>query len=113
MKRRVYAASALFAALVLPMTVGAQTPPPPQGDAAAGREIALRSCATCHAVTGGPAVTTDAAPTFVSIARNPKRDRSNVAAWLMEPHMPMPNFQLTVREIADLAAYIDSLRGNP
>jgi mono/diheme cytochrome c family protein len=53
------------------------------------------------------------APTFVSIARNPKRDRSNISAWLMEPHMPMPNFQLTVREIADIAAYIDSLRGNP
>ena len=98
--------------LLLPAAAGAQQAQAP-GDIAAGRDIALRSCASCHAVSGGPAVTTDTAPTFVAIARDPKRDRSNVAAWLMDPHGPMPNFQLSVREITDLTAYINSLKATP
>lgn len=109
-----YLFAAALGAVLLPGAAWAQQAQPQQpGDAAAGREIALRSCASCHAVTGGPAVTTDTAPTFIAIARDPKRDRGNVAAWLMDPHMPMPNFQLTVREITDLTAYINSLRATP
>lgn len=86
----------------------AQTPL--QGDATAGKAVAQRSCVACHALPGNERVLVDTGPTFLSIARNPERTRAYVTGWLMNPHPPMPNMSLTVREIADLAAYIESLR---
>lgn len=113
MKRPAIGVALLLSATMPSLVHGQAAQTPLRGDAEAGRQTALRACATCHTVPGGPATTTDAAPTFLGIARNPQRTRADVTAWLMEPHMPMPNFQLTVREIADLAAYIESLRGAP
>ena len=62
---------------------------------------------------GNERVLPDTGPTFLSIARSPERTRAYVTGWLMNPHPPMPNLSLTVREIADLAAYIETLRVQP
>lgn len=113
MKRPPIGFALLLWAGMTSLAYGQAAQTPLRGDAEAGRQTALRACATCHTVPGGPAAATDTAPTLLGIARNPQRNRGDVTAWLMEPHMPMPNFQLTVREIADLAAYIESLRGTP
>ncbi len=83
---------------------------PLQGDPGAGKAVAERSCVACHALPGNERVLPDTGPTFLSIARNPERTRAYVTGWLMNPHPPMPNLSLTVREIADLAAYIETLR---
>lgn len=89
----------------------AQTPM--QGDAAAGARVAQRGCAACHALPGNERAMPDIGPTFLSIARDPQRTRGYITGWLMNPHPPMPNLSLTVREIADLAAYIESLKVQP
>lgn len=83
------------------------------GDAAAGARVAQRGCAACHALPGNERAMPDIGPTFLSIARDPQRTRAYITGWLMNPHPPMPNLSLTVREIADLAAYIESLKVQP
>jgi cytochrome c len=78
------------------------------GDSEAGRLLAERSCGGCHTV--GEARGTDTAPPFRSIARDPAKSDSYLYAWLTDPHPPMPNLSLTRREIADVMAYLASLR---
>jgi cytochrome c1 len=50
-------------------------------------------------------------PPFIEIANNPDRTRPTLQAWLTDPHPPMPNLNLTNKEINDVIAYIESLRG--
>lgn len=50
------------------------------------------------------------APTFRSIAEGSPESIDALAAFLMDPHPPMPDFSLTREEIRDLLAYIASLR---
>jgi mono/diheme cytochrome c family protein len=83
----------------------------PSGNAEAGKAIALRSCANCHLVADQqPRPGTDGVPTFAAIARNPKLTGDNLSTFLQAPHPPMPDLALTRREIADLAAYIATLK---
>jgi mono/diheme cytochrome c family protein len=77
------------------------------GNAAAGHQLARQWCNTCHIVEesgSGP----DTAPPFPVIART-RQDRAWVRAWLVSPHPPMPNLNLTRQEIDDVVAYLDSL----
>ncbi|MDA1133125.1 MAG: cytochrome c [Proteobacteria bacterium] len=73
-----------------------------------GHEIAVRACASCHAVEPGAA--NDIAPPFFEIANDPERTRAFLIGWLMNPHPPMPDLSLTNAEIAALVAYLDSLK---
>ena len=81
-----------------------------QGDAANGKAIAERWCASCHVV--GPEQTTALAdvPSFQSIAQRPDSDIEALEGFLADPHPPMPQMNLTRGEIRDLLAYIRSLR---
>ncbi len=74
-----------------------------------GEKLARQWCANCHLVGGGQAAGTDTAPTFASIAETAAERIDDLEAWLADPHPPMPNLGLTVREIDDLLAYIESL----
>jgi mono/diheme cytochrome c family protein len=86
----------------------AQSPP---GSAEAGKAIALRSCANCHLVAEQqPRPGSDGVPTFAAIARNPRFAAENLRTFLQAPHPPMPDLALTRAEIADLAAYFESLK---
>ncbi|MEO1207396.1 MAG: cytochrome c [Pseudomonadota bacterium] len=80
-------------------------------DAARGQVLAERLCATCHVV--GPTQTgaaTAGPPTFASIANRPGQTRERILNVLIAPHPPMPNVQMTLHEIDDIIAYLDTMR---
>lgn len=79
------------------------------GDAKAGRALAERWCSGCHLAGPGQG-DSDAAPSFTSIANNPAKSPAKLKAWLLAPHPPMPNFHLSRQEIADILAYLESLK---
>ena len=76
-----------------------------------GNKLARTLCTACHLI-GEPAnapVPTDF-PSFVSIANRPNQSTDHLLTWLTQPHPPMPNINLTRKEIRDLSGYILSLR---
>jgi len=81
------------------------------GDRLAGHELAMRWCSSCHVVD--PAQQTqgiDAVPTFASVAGMRSTTLSSLRVFLSTPHTPMPDFKLTRDDIANVSAYILSLR---
>ena len=101
------ARSAAIAFLVLACSLA----PAQAQDAAAGKRIAKEFCSACHAVdlrrrrSPNPA-----APPFRAVARMSSTTETSLGVFLTTSHEPMPNFVLSRREIADLTAYILSLR---
>jgi mono/diheme cytochrome c family protein len=81
------------------------------GDAARGRQLAGQWCVSCHLISkDGPGTTIDTAPSFPTVAADPKRaDEKRLTAWLSTSHPTMPNFSLARDDIADLVAYIRTL----
>lgn len=81
------------------------------GDATAGRNIALQSCAGCHVVAERqPRPGMDGAPAFVTLARDPAITETSLRVFLQTPHRRMPNLILSNREIDDIVSYILSMR---
>src|SRR6202521_3715156 len=78
------------------------------GDAKAGRDLVLRSCTSCHAVTD-TSQASDGAPPLSYIARDNKERPAWIHGWLMDPHPPMPEIMLSRKQINDIIAYLDSL----
>jgi mono/diheme cytochrome c family protein len=85
------------------------TPARAQGDADVGRELARRWCTACHVVdpegTGA-----DAGPPLPAVLAG-KRSPEQIVGWLADPHPPMPNLDLSRREIDDIMAYLQRLTG--
>ena len=81
------------------------------GDIAAGQKLAEEWCSSCHAVGPKETAAKDNAPSFLAIATMPSTTALSIQAWLQTPHPQMPNWQLTRNQIADIDAYILSLRG--
>jgi mono/diheme cytochrome c family protein len=82
------------------------------GDAAKGGVIAKRWCASCHVVAKEQTSANADAPSFFDVARR-RADKSQIANFLMDPHPPMPNMQLSRKEIDDITSYIRSLDPRP
>jgi mono/diheme cytochrome c family protein len=80
------------------------------GDAAAGKALAERWCASCHLVSPDQASATTEAPPFATIAKRPPEQIEALEAFLAAPHPPMPPVSLTRQEISDVLAYIASLK---
>lgn len=80
------------------------------GQANSGRQIAVQLCASCHLVTEEQKSALADVPTFVAISAKYGEEIDYLVGFLANPHPPMPNFNLTRREIGDLLAYIKSLR---
>ena len=81
------------------------------GDSSVGRELATRWCASCH--VADPATQrlgTDAVPSFSAIAANPSTTRASLTVFLATPHGQMPDYALSRADIANISAYILSLR---
>jgi len=78
-------------------------------DVEAGRQIAVRWCQACHATDTAP-IRNDAVPSFQEIARTPGVTNLSLRVFLGTPHYRMPDYSLTRQEIADVSAYILSLR---
>jgi|CXWK01.1.fsa_nt_gi mono/diheme cytochrome c family protein len=76
-----------------------------------GLKVARTLCTSCHLI-GEPIEGPSPAdvPTFKSIANRPGQSMERLTNWLIEPHPPMPNPNLTRVEIRDLAGYILSLK---
>lgn len=99
---------ALMAVLAMAGSAAAQS----EGDSDAGRRIAENWCRNCHVVGNtGPGSANDAAPTFSSIARMPSTTAMSLRAFLLTPHVNMPDFQFARGEMDDVIAYLLSLRG--
>ncbi len=76
-----------------------------------GNKLARTLCTACHLI-GEPAnapVPSDV-PSFASIASRSNQSTDHLLTWLTQPHPPMPNINLTRKEIRDLSGYILSLR---
>ena len=82
------------------------------GDAKAGKALAERWCASCHVVSDDDqAAASDAAPSFKSIANRDATTEEGLKVYLADPHKDaMKGIVLPRLEIADLAAYIMSLK---
>lgn len=94
--------------LLIPGISAAQDLP---GDAAAGKALAIRVCAGCHAVAGDqgrPA--TDGVPAFLTLSRDPAMTERRLRAVLQTPHPRMPSVSLSRRELDDVISYILSMR---
>ncbi|MEM7226062.1 MAG: c-type cytochrome [Pseudomonadota bacterium] len=79
------------------------------GDVEAGRRLAEQWCAACHITSPQQVSASDAAPSFMEIAKDPAKTRAGLEVWLSDPHPPMPKLSLSNREIDDLITYIKSL----
>jgi mono/diheme cytochrome c family protein len=69
-------------------------------------------CSACHLVapaTGASSTLADV-PTFASISKRLPTDADVLAAFIANPHPPMPNLGLSQTDIRDLLAYIATLR---
>ena len=102
------AALAFVAALA---SFGSAMPAQAGGDVARGAVIAKRWCVNCHVVAPDQTSGKVDVPTFADIARRRPDDRA-LSSFLVEPHPPMPNLNLTRQEIDDVVAYIRSLDAN-
>ncbi|MDX1484218.1 MAG: cytochrome c [Alphaproteobacteria bacterium] len=103
-KARHRAVAALGAAMVLSAATGALA-----ADASKGRRVAERWCSDCHAVAGEQ-VAGRTAPSFKEIAGRSLLTESYLDSWTRNPTAPMHKFQLSPAMIADLVAYLRSLR---
>lgn len=80
-------------------------------DASSGLELARKLCKSCHLIGEAASSPVQAdIPSFEQIANAPNQNTESLTRWLIAPHAPMPNLQLTRKEIRDLAGYILSLR---
>jgi len=80
-------------------------------DTAPGKALATMWCASCHLVEPGQATAPVAGvPSFAAIAAKPDQTAERIAGAIVVPHPPMPDLQLSRQQIADLAAYILSLK---
>jgi len=98
-------ASGALAGTALLVAAGAAA----QGDPEQGRALADAWCASCHLVAPG-GTASDAAPPFPMIANYPGMTQQRLRGWLVAPHPPMPDFNLTRAEIDAIIAYLETLR---
>jgi cytochrome c len=90
----------IIAHLVLPAAAA--------GNAEAGRQLVLRSCASCHTLAANKAAT-DTAPPLSFLSKDNKTRPAWVRGWLMDPHPPMPNIMLNRAQIDNIIAYLNTL----
>jgi mono/diheme cytochrome c family protein len=80
-------------------------------DPAHGKELAASLCSNCHLVGTGEQHQANAdIPSFREIADKEGQTAGTIMAHIVLPKHPMPTIPLTKSELADLAAYILTLR---
>lgn len=95
--------------MIMAASVLAAAPAMAAGIPALGRQTAEQWCAQCHVVSADQAAAMADAPSFEDIAAR-RTDMEALAQFLADPHPVMPDMSLTRQEIANLVAYIGSLR---
>ena len=107
MLRYVFAIISLL--LFVPLAAAGVTSQP---DPVSGKALAEKLCTNCHLVDSAQQqqpVNADV-PSFHEIANREGQTLGAITARIMLPKHPMPTIPLTKAELADLAAYILSLR---
>ncbi len=94
----------------LALVLGAASSVNAAENAAAGKALAERWCASCHLVSPDQKSATTEAPPFTTIAKRPEEQIEALDTFLTAPHPPMPPVSLTRQEIRDVVAYIKSLK---
>ena len=82
-------------------------------DNANGVQLARSLCTNCHIVEPGGTSKREVAadvPSFMAVAAKPGQTVDKIKGYILNPHPPMPEVQLTTVQLADVAAYILSLR---
>jgi mono/diheme cytochrome c family protein len=87
----------------------ALTAPAVADDVQNGAQLAQIWCASCHVIPGAAGPALQGPPSFRAIAQSGKT-RDQLMVFLEHPHGAMPQLTLSRAEIADLLAYIASLR---
>lgn len=83
-----------------------------QGNAEAGHELASKLCTSCH-IVGNESSGSDLAPPFLVVARDPNTSLIELHSWDEEGHPTLRHLALTGKQVADIDAYLDSLRETP
>ena len=85
-----------------------------QPDPVQGKALAEKLCTNCHLVNSAQQQQPANAdvPSFQEIANREDQTAGAITARIMLPKHPMPQIPLTKAELADLAAYILTLRNN-
>lgn len=80
-------------------------------DVNAGRTIAETWCKNCHNVSPGDTRMHDTgAPAFTVVANSKAMTTTALTVFLFNSHNRMPDYSLTRQEVADVSAYIMSLK---
>jgi mono/diheme cytochrome c family protein len=79
-------------------------------DPVSGKALAERLCTNCHIVNADQQQAIADIPSFKEIGSRPGQTEGAVMAFIVLPKHPMPQIPLTKSELADLSAYILSLR---
>jgi len=88
--------------------IAALTHPALAQDVQMGYIVAQHSCNSCHEIGKGR-FRSDVRPSFATIASRPSTTMMSLEILLTNPHYRMPDY-LTRQEIADVSAYILSLK---
>lgn len=77
-----------------------------------GLRLSRALCVNCHSVEPGGAARQFVAdvPSFMAIATKPGQSADRMQGYILTPHPPMPQVQLTKNELADIAAYVMTLK---
>ena len=101
----------LGAVLLLGTGLAFAGPVTSEPDSAHGKDLAARLCSNCHLVGALRQERANAdIPSFHEIANMKTQTAGAIVAHIILPKHPMPVIPLTKSELADLAAYIMSLR---
>jgi mono/diheme cytochrome c family protein len=101
---RIVAASAFLAGI---QPVCAQE----QGDPKRGLSYAEKACTECHGVLAEDDISPLLdAPTFRSVANTPGMTYTALSVWFQSPHPSMPNLIIPPEDLANVIAYIMSLK---
>ncbi len=76
-----------------------------------GHSLTQRLCVSCHLAPDGQSGTAIVGiPSLQAIANRQGQTGPNIESVLIKPHPPMPDIRLTNDEIADIIAYLETLR---
>jgi mono/diheme cytochrome c family protein len=101
----------LILPLLLPAGLAIGAPLPGQPDPVKGKALAERLCTNCHLVGDPQQGHANAdVPSFHEIGNAEGQTAAAITAHIILPKHPMPQISVTKSELADLSAYILSLR---
>ncbi|MCG8559355.1 MAG: cytochrome c [Hyphomicrobiales bacterium] len=102
----------LVGALALPFSASVDAQQHPgKPNPKRGAELAVKLCSNCHTTQADNAARVKAdVPTFREIAALDDQTDVRITGKIMMPRHPMPSINLTRSELADVVAYIQSLK---